>query len=152
MVNTLVRWEPTRDLLSFQDAVDRLFDWSLDDWFFRPLTPRWAREEMLAVDIYETDDHLVVKAAIPGAKAEDIDVSITGDTLTIKAETKEEQEIKRENYLRRERRFGSFRRSIVLPEGLETDNVEADYTNGVLTLKFPKSEEVKPKTIEVKAK
>ena len=133
--------------------MDRLFDWSLDDWFFRPLAPfAPAREGMLAVDIYETDDHVVVQTAIPGVQAEDIDVSVTGDTLTIKAETKEEQEVKGENYLRRERRFGSFRRSIVLPDGLETDNVEADYTNGVLTLKFPKSEEVKPKTIEVKAK
>ena len=102
--------------------------------------------------MYETNDALVVKTAIPGVKAEDIDLSVTGDTLTIKAETKEEQEIKRENYLRRERRFGSYCRSVTLPGGLKTDQAEADYTDGVLTLTFPKAEEVKPKAIPVKAK
>jgi HSP20 family protein len=93
----------------------------------------------------------VVKTAIPGVSADDIEVSITGATLTVKAETKDEQEIKRENYLRRERRYGSLCRSVTLPGGLQTDKAEADYTNGILTLTFPKAEEVKPKAIKVKA-
>jgi HSP20 family protein len=77
---------------------------------------------------------------------------VTGDTLTIKAETHEESEIKRESYLRRERRFGSSCRSVTLPGGLQTDKADADYSNGVLTLSFPKAEEVKPKAIKVTAK
>lgn len=115
------------------------------------LTGPWA-DASLAVDMYETDECVVVKTAIPGIKAEDIDVSIVGDTLTIKSETKEEQEIKRENYLRRERRFGSACRTVTLPGGLLADKAEADYTDGVLTLTIPKAEEVKPKSIKVTAK
>jgi HSP20 family protein len=106
----------------------------------------------LAVDMYETDESVVVKTAIPGVDADEISVSVTGDTLTIRAETKEEAEIERENYLRRERRFGSCCRSVALPGGLEADKAEADYTDGVLTLTFPKAEEVKPKSIKVTAK
>jgi HSP20 family protein len=102
--------------------------------------------------MYETEDSVVVKTAIPGVSAEDIDVSVSGDTLTVKCESREEEEVSRENYLRRERRFGSYCRSVTLPGGLETDKAEADYTNGILSLTFPKAEEVKPKTIEVKAK
>jgi len=128
-------------------------DRMLDERFFRtpiPFAP-WS-EESLAVDMYESDDNVVVKTAIPGVKADDIDVSITGDTLTIKAETKEEKEVEKENYLRRERRYGSYCRSVILPGGLETDEAEADYTDGILTLTFPKAEEVKPKSIKVQAK
>jgi HSP20 family protein len=145
----IVRWEPFRDVVSLRDAMDRWFD----EGFFRPLVPfgPWA-EGSMAVDMYETDDSVVVQTAIPGVKADDIDVSITGDTLTIKAETKEEQEVKRENYLRRERRFGSYCRSVSLPGGLKTDKADANYDDGVLTLTFPKAEEVKPKSIKVTAK
>jgi HSP20 family protein len=106
----------------------------------------------LAVDVYETDENVVVKTAIPGMNADEIEVSVTGDTLTIRAETKEEEEVKRENYLRRERRFGSCCRTVTLPGGLEAEKAEADYTDGVLTLTFPKAEEVKPKSIKVTTK
>jgi HSP20 family protein len=145
----IVRWEPFRDMVSLRDAMDRMFE----EGFFRPPVPfaPWA-EGSLSVDMYETDDSVVVKTAIPGVKAEDIDVSITGDTLTIKAETKEEEEVKRENYLRRERRFGSYCRSVTLPGGLETDKADADYNDGILTLTLPKAEEIKPKSIKVTAK
>ncbi len=145
----LVRWEPFRDMVSLRDAMDRM----VDDRFFRapvPFAP-WG-ESGLAVDMYEDEDNVVVKTAIPGVKADEIDVSVTGDTLTIKAETKEEEEVKRENYLRRERRFGSYCRSVTLPGGLEADKAEADYSDGVLTLTIPKAEEVKPKSIKVSAK
>ncbi len=77
---------------------------------------------------------------------------MSGETLTIKAETKEEEEVKRENYLRKERRFGSYCRTVTLPGGLKADSAEADYTDGVLMLTIPKAEEVKPKSIKVTAK
>jgi HSP20 family protein len=144
----LTRWEPFREMTSLRDAMDRMFE----EGFLRgamPLAP-WADGGM-AVDMYETDDHVVVKTPIPGVKADDIDVSVTGDTLTIKGEVKEEEEVKRESYLRRERRYGSYCRTVTLPGGLETDKAEADYSNGILTLTFPKVEEVKPKNIKVKS-
>jgi HSP20 family protein len=144
---SIVRWEPFRDMVALRDAMDRMFD----ERFVRPPVPfgPWA-DATMAVDMYETDEAVVVKAPIPGVKAEEIDVSITGDTLTIKAEIADEEEVSRENYLRRERRYGSCCRSVTLPGGLETEQAEADYSDGVLTLTFPKAEEVKPKTIEVK--
>ena len=145
---SIIRWEPMRDMATLRDAMDRAFEERL----FRPPVPfAWA-EGNLAIDMYETDDNVVLKTAIPGMKAEDIEVSVSGDTLTIRAETKEEQEIERDNYLRRERRFGSCCRSITLPGGLEADKAEADYTDGILTLTFPKAEEVKPKSIKVSTK
>ena len=145
---SIVRWEPFRDMATFRDAMDRVFE----ERFFRPPIPfaPWS-ESSMSIDMYDTADSVVLTAPIPGVKAEEIEVSVSGDTLTIKAELKEEQEIKREDYLRRERRYGSCCRSVTLPGGLETDKAEADYTDGVLTLTFPKAEEVKPKTIEVKA-
>ncbi len=144
----IVRWEPFRDMVSLRDAMDRMWEEGL----LRPPVPFAWSEGALAVDMYETDESVVVKSEIPGVKAEEIEVSVTGDTLTIKAETKEEEEISRENYLRRERRYGSYCRSVTLPGGLETEKADADYTDGVLTLTFPKAEEVKPKSIKVTAK
>ena len=144
----IVRWEPFRDMVSLRDAMDRMWE----EGFFRPPVPFAWSEGSLAVDMYETDESVVVKSEIPGVKAEEIEVSVTGDTLTIKAETKEKEEISRENYLRRERRYGSYCRSVTLPGGLETEKADADYTDGVLTLTFPKAEEVKPKSIKVTAK
>jgi HSP20 family protein len=127
--------------------MDRMFE----DSFFRTAAPfgLWG-DGSLAVDMYETNDSVVVKTAIPGVKGEDINISIAGDTLSVKAETKAVEEVKRENYLRRERRHGSFHRSVTLPGGLKTDKAEADFTDVILTLTFPKAEEVKPKTIKVK--
>lgn len=143
----IVRWEPFRDMMAVRDAMDRMFEERL----IRPPVPfgPWS-EGALPVDMYETDESVVVETGIPGAKADEIEVSVTGDTLTIKAETREEKDVQRENYLRRERRTGSYCRSITLPGGLETGQADADYTDGILTLSFPKAEEVKPKTIEVK--
>ena len=129
----IVRWEPWRDMVSFRDAMDRMFD----ERFIRPPVPfgPWG-EVTMAVDMYETADSVVVKAPIPGVKPEEIEVSVTGDTLTIKAEIQAEEEVERENYLRRERRYGSCCRSVTLPGGLKADEAEADYSDGVLTLTF----------------
>lgn len=148
-MRSLVRWEPFSDLISLRDAMDRLFEES----FIRPsrswLAPRVGE---LAIDMYETDEDMVVKASVPGVKPEDIDITITGNTLTIKGETKAEEEIKEENYIYKERRYGAFSRSVTLPGGLVTDKAEAQFENGVLTLRIPKAEEVKPKTVEVKVR
>ncbi len=146
----IVRWEPFRDLISLREAMDRLFEES----FIRPragwLAPLGA--EALAVDMYETDQDVVVKSSVAGVKPEDIDITITGDTLTIKGETKAEEKIERENYVRQERRYGAFSRSLTLPTTIVAEQAKAEFENGVLTLTLPKAEEVKPKTIKVKAK
>jgi HSP20 family protein len=149
MSRRMVRWEPFRDMMALREAMEGM----VEEGLVRAPAPfaGWAPGG-LAVDMYETDESVVVKTAIPGVDADEISVSVTGDTLTIRAETKEEAEIERENYLRRERRFGSCCRSVALPGGLEADKAEADYTDGVLTLTFPKAEEVKPKSIKVTAK
>jgi len=145
----IVRWQPFPDMLAMREAMDRAFE----ERFFHPQLPfgPWA-EGTLPVDMYETDENVVVKAAIPGVNAEEIEVSVTGETLTIKADCKEEEEVKSENYLRRERRSRSVCRSVTLPGGLESEQAVADYSDGVLTLTFPKAEEVKPKSITVTAK
>jgi len=149
-MSNLVRWEPFRDLISLREAMDRLFEES----FVRPGGARLmpVGMETLTVDVYETDDAVVVQSAVPGVEPEDLDISITSDTLTIKGETKAEEEVKEENYIRRERRYGSFCRSLTIPLPVVADKAEAEFENGVLTLTLPKAEEVKPKAIKVKAK
>ena len=146
----LVRWEPFRDLISLREAMDRLFEES----FIRPragwLAPLGAGA--LAVDMYETDQDVVIKSSVPGVKAEDIDITITGDTLTIKGETKAEEKVEKANYVRQERRYGAFSRSVTLPTSIVAEKAKAEFENGVLTLTLPKAEEVKPKAIKVKAK
>jgi HSP20 family protein len=150
MARNLVRWEPWNDLMSLREAMDRLFEESVvrprDGW----LAPLGA--ESLAVDMYETDDEVVVKTAVPGVKSEDIDVSITGDVLTIKGETKAEEKVEKANYIRQEHRHGVFSRSLSLPSTVVADKATAEFENGVLILTLPKAEEVKPKTIQVKTK
>lgn len=102
--------------------------------------------------MYQTDDDVAVKAAIPGLKPEEVDISITDDTLTIKGEHKEEQEIKEENYLYKERRYGTFARSVLIPVKVKSEKTEAVFENGVLKLTMPKAEEAKPIQIKVKVK
>lgn len=146
----LVRWEPFRELMSLREAMDRLFEES----FVRPreswLAPFGA--EALPVDMYETPEEVVVRIALPGVHPEDIDVSVIGDTLTIKGETKAEEEVKGANYIRRERRYGSFSRSLPLPTSVVADKATADFSKGILTLRLLKAEEVKPKRIEIRTK
>lgn len=148
-MSSLMRWDPGNDMISLRDMMDRLFEDSFVRTRSGSMLPRAGD---LAVDLVETKDDVVVKATLPGVKPEDVELTITGDTLSISGETKEEKETKDENYIRRERRYGSFSRSIQLPAGLQTDKAEASFENGVLTLKLPKSEQVKPKSIKVKAK
>ena len=107
-------------------------------------------EGQLAVDVFQTDDDVVLKAPIAGVKPEDLEISITDEVVTIKGERKEESEIARENYLCQECYWGSFARAYVLPVAVMGDKAQASLKNGILTIKIPKQEKSKAKTIEVK--
>jgi len=148
----IIRRESLPELMSLRQAMDKLFEGS----FVHPYRFLTASGETAApaLDVYQTPDEVVVKAALPEVKPEDINIDITSNTLTINVETKIEKEAenKKENYLYQERRYGTFSRSLVLPNSLQTDKAEADMESGILTLTIPKTEEVKPKTIKVKIK
>jgi HSP20 family protein len=135
-------------MLSLRDAMDRL----LEESFIRsPLT--WPEDNLnVAVDMIETDGKIVVKADLPGLKSEDVDVSITENTLTLKGEFKSEEEGERDNVHFRERRHGSFQRTIPLPTAIDANATEAKFENGVLKVILPKTEETRPKQIEVTVK
>jgi HSP20 family protein len=146
----ITRIDPLNDVVSLRQAMDRLFE----DSFVSPLTWRTVgggREVVSApIDVHETADDIVVTASLPGTKPEDVDITMTGQTLTLKGEFKSDQEEDRGQYLYRERRFGSFNRTFQLPVRVEGDRAEATFENGVLTLRIPKSEEVKPRQIQIK--
>lgn len=144
----ITRWEPA-GVTSLRDAMDRLFE----DSFVRSsgLFPA-LRTEAPAVDIYQTDTDVVVKASLPGMKSEDVDISVTGDVITLKGEHKEEKEVKEEDYFRKEMRYGSFTRTLPIPVPVNVDKAEAEFENGVLTVRLPKTEESKPTSVKVKGK
>jgi len=144
----IVRWEPFGEMVSLRNALDRIFEDSFVKWD-RALDGDAATP---AVDIFETGEKLGVRASLPGIKPEDVDISITPEGVVIKGETMEEKETKEKNYVRRERHYGSFARTIALPQGLKIDKAEATMENGVLTLEIPKAEEEKPRTVKLKAK
>ena len=147
----LVRWNPFRE---FED-MERRFDSLLGRPSFTPMWRRAPAEQMgwtPAIDVFEKDDSFVVKAEIPGMKEEDIDISVSGDTLTIKGERKAESEVKEEDYHYCERCYGSFSRSISIPSSVDAAKIEASYNNGILEVTLPKAPEVKPKKIEVAAR
>jgi HSP20 family protein len=139
--------DPFRDLVSLREAMDQPFEESVVRPRMAAVTPR-----TLAVDMYETDEAVVVKTAVPGADPEDIDISITGDTLTIQGEIKAEEEIEEADCVCRERPSGAFSRSLTIPVWVEAGEAEAEFEDGILTLTLPKSEELKPKAIKVKSR
>jgi HSP20 family protein len=143
----IVRWEPFRDLLTTQDRFNRLFNETLGTVFGgEELTGRaWNP----AVDIYETDQQLVLKAELPGIDPKDVDIRVEDGTLYLKGERKYEKDVKEGNYHRVERSYGSFTRTFSLPNSVNLDNIKADYKDGVLTLTLAKREEAKPKTIKI---
>ena len=145
-MTNIVHWDPFREMQHMRRNVDRMFD----EWFRRPLATMWEGEDAVPMDVYETDDLLVIKAALPGVKPDEVALSVSGDTLTIKGETRSEEEKKQGSYYRKEMRYGSFARSLVLPTTVDHDKAEATFENGVLTISIPKSAEVKPKSIPVK--
>ena len=145
----IVRWEPFRDLVTTQDRLNRLFN----DTFARVFdgeegsSRAWAP----AVDIYETDANIVLKAELPGINPNDVEVRVEDGTLYLKGQRKFEKEVKEENYHRVERSYGSFVRSFPLPNSVNADDAKAEYKDGVLALTLPKREEAKPKTIKILA-
>lgn len=146
----LVRWEPFRELMSLRQAMDRL----LEESFVRPSRALglFGEEAQPPIDVYQTPNEVVVKASLPGVKPEDVEITITDDTLTIKGEAKAKEELKREDYLYQEHRYGGFARSISLPRALQSEKAEATFEDGILILTIPRAEEAKPKAIKIKAK
>ena len=148
-MSNLIRWEPAREMMTLRDAMDRLFD----DAFTRPLRlhdgGNWS---MPTVDMYQTDNEVIVKAAIPGVKTDDVQINVTGEVLTIKGEVKEKEEVKEKAYHLREQRWGMFERALALPTVVIADKAKAEFENGILTITLPKAEEVRPKTISIKTK
>jgi HSP20 family protein len=147
-MSNLIRWEPAREMMTLRDAMDRLFD----DAFTRPLRLNDGHWSMPAVDMYQTDNEVVVKAAIPGVKTDDVQINVTGEVLTIKGEVKEKEEVKEKAYHLREQRWGMFERTLALPTDVVADKAKAEFENGILTITLPKAEEVRPKTISIKTK
>jgi HSP20 family protein len=147
-MSSIIRWEPAREMMTLREAMDRLFD----DAFTRPLSLGGNNWSVPAVDMYQTDNEIVVKAALPGIKADEVQINVTGEVLTIKGEVKQEDEVKEKAYHLREQRWGSFERSIILPTDVVADKARADFENGILTITLPKAEEVKPRSITIKSK
>jgi HSP20 family protein len=148
-MSNLTRWEPAREMMTLREAMDRLFD----DAFTRPLGIfHDGNSFMPAVDVYQTADDVVVKAALPGLKAEDVHISVTADQLSLHGEYKQENESKDVAYHIHEQRSGSFERTLMLPTEVQGDKAKAEFENGVLTITLPKAETVKPKSITIKAK
>ncbi|GMV32181.1 MAG: heat-shock protein Hsp20 [Chloroflexi bacterium] len=147
-MSSLIRWEPAREMMTLREAMDRLFD----DAFTRPLSLPGNAWSVPVVDMYQTDNEVVVKAALPGVKSDEVQINITGELLTLRGEVKEESETKEKAYHIREQRWGSFERSIALPTQVVADKAKAEFENGILTITLPKAEEVKPRTIAIKTK
>ena len=147
-MTNLTRWNPYREMANFRRTMNRF----LEDPF---LAQTWETDETMAwdvpVDVMENPDEYVVKASLPGIHPDDLEITYNNNTLTIHGEMKSEEERgdKESQYHIRERRFGSFTRSIYLPNPIQADKIKADYDAGVLVLHLPKTEEVKPKRIPV---
>ena len=145
---TIMRWDPFKDLVDLQERMNRLFEDSLRR--FRTVDLDFSGGAFVPpVDIYETDNEIVLKAEIPGVKKEDIKIEVSDGVLTLKGEKKEEREIKEENYHRIERTYGSFQRSFTLPTNVDRDKIKATYKDGVLEVVLPKKEEAKPREVRI---
>ena len=142
----LVRWDPVRELDSLQSDMNRLFD-----SFFqgRQANGTTGRRWIPAMDLVETEGHLVLRADLPGMDEDDLDIEIKGGVLTVSGERKSEHESKSEGFYRVERAFGRFSRSLSLPDGVDAGKVEANFDRGVLEVKIPKPEQTKPHRVEI---
>jgi len=147
---TLVRWRPTRDLMSMQDEMNRIFD----RFFSRDV---WSDDEDInrydwhpTVDVSENKDEYLLNVDLPGLSKEDIHITFTNGILKLEGERKKEKEEKESNYHRVERVFGKFCRTFQIPNRVKSEKISADFKDGILSIRLPKSEEVKPKEIEVK--
>ncbi len=144
------RWEPFRELERMREEMDRLFERLFGlgrRGLFAPLVE--APTVVPAVDVYETDKEVVVKAELPGMSKEDLEINATEDSLTLKGEIKKDEEVSEEGYYRRERRYGSFERVIPLPTEVKPDQAKAKFQNGVLEVRLPKVKRA-PKAKKIK--
>jgi len=144
----LVRWEPVRELSSLQNEMNRLFT----TFFDTPTSGNGdapVRRWIPAMDLVETDEHFVLKADLPGLGEGDVSIEVEDNVLTVAGERKAEHEDKREGYVRVERSYGAFRRSLTLPEGIDPEAVTASFDNGVLEVRIPKPEERKPRRVAI---
>ncbi|HSB70205.1 MAG TPA: Hsp20/alpha crystallin family protein [Candidatus Methylomirabilis sp.] len=140
-------WDPFAEMADLRRVTDRVFG----EFFGRTPSGMASTEGLWSplVDIHETSDGIQLKAELPGVKQEDIEVSLDGDTLTLKGERRRETEVKENEYHRVERSYGKFQRSILLPSVVDASRVKATYRDGVLEIQLPKKEEAKPKEIKV---
>ena len=144
----LTRWEPFREMRRVHDMLDQMMEKA-----FMGSLPMASREGgIVPLDVYQTDENVIVKATMPGVKPENIEVSISDNTLSIRGEIEDEHEEEGQRYHIRERRFGSFSRAIALPSKVDAEKATAEFENGELMLTLPKIEEEKPKAISVKVK
>jgi HSP20 family protein len=146
----ITRFDPLGEMVSLRSAMDRLFE----DSFVSPMSWRTiggGESVTPAIDVHETPDEIVVTAVLPGLRPEDVDITMTGQSLTLRGEFKADESVNRDQYLYRERRYGTFSRSLQLPVRVEGDQAEATFTDGILTLRIPKAEEVKPRQIRINA-
>jgi HSP20 family protein len=143
----IIRWDPFRDLVSLREKMNRLFE--------ETFTSRGEEKDLVAgtwtpsVDIYETENALILSAEVPGIDENDIEIKIEDNTLTLSGERKFEKETKEESYHRIERAYGSFYRSFTLPNYINQDKIEAHHENGVLKITMPKKPELKPRKVNV---
>ena len=150
------------EVVSRWEDIDRWFDRFAEDLWRRPfgaLPSLFGREgwpahglsaRMPSLDLYEEKGDVVVKAELPGLDKEEIEVTVSGDVVTIKGEKKKEEEVKEKDYYRRERSYGSFARSVQLPCEVKGDEIKANFKDGVLEIRCPKSEEAKKKSVSIK--
>ncbi|MBW1925609.1 MAG: Hsp20/alpha crystallin family protein [Deltaproteobacteria bacterium] len=139
-------WRPFRELSNLRREMEDLWENIAGEREFLPMRGEWVP----ALDVSETKDSLIVKAEIPGMEPKDIDISISGDLLTIKGEKKQKTEEKKESFHRIETRYGAFSRTIRVPVAVNSDKIDASYDKGVLKIVLPKKEEIKAKQIEIK--
>ena len=143
----LVRWEPTRELHSIQQEMNRLFN----TFFDAPATggSGGARRWVPAMDLVETDDHFVLRADLPGLEEGDVKIEVNENVLTVSGERRFEHEAKKDGFYRLERGAGRFERSLTLPEGVDFDAIAATFDKGVLEIRVPKPEQRKPRRVEI---
>jgi HSP20 family protein len=145
---SMTRWDPYGDMVSLRDVMDQLFENALVGFGSGSSTGRQGWQ--VPIDVTENDDSYVVEAALPGINPDDLNITVQENVLTISGEAKQQQDKQEQRYHMRERRWGNFSRSISLPMSVNASEVKAEYTDGVLKLTLPKSEEAKPKRIQVK--
>jgi HSP20 family protein len=146
-IMAVIRWTPFRELATVQERVNKLFEDVIRPPYRQDegMTAAWAP----AVDIYETDKEIVLKAEIPEMQEKDVEIKVEDNVLTVSGERKMEKEVKEESYHRIERSYGTFSRSFTLPQTVDREKIAAAYKDGVLRVTLPKREETKPKQIRI---